>query len=322
VKNMLENLFTEFINYVYKISEVYRFEGRFDEAMLFFDSLKPILDFDGLRKENKARILIQFAKIRMDHKFFKDFDYNEEMKMLLDAQDLAESTNAKNVQADALDLYGNCIYRAGILEGEFEEALKYYKEALSIRTQIQDKLGIIWSYFHLGIYHENKKDPDEKDHQTSFDYFEKGLKIALEENFKLEQSYLYRHLAGHYAYNRDDLDKGLEYFKKSAELREEIGFIFSLQFAYFAIGFIYFIKKEFDIALKYFKKTFAAAEKVHRIKPLMVLIHRRGDEIVEEIDLDAAINFYNLMINSAKSIGFLEAIEEFKSKIKKLGKKE
>ncbi len=319
---MLENLFTEFLNYVYKISEVYRFEGRFDEAMLFFDSIKPILDFDDLRKEDKARILIQFAKIRMDHKFLKDFDYHKEMKMLQDAQKLAVSLNAKSIQADALDLYGNCIYRARILEGDFEEALKYYKDALSIRTQIRDKLGITWSYFHLGIYYENKKDPDDKDHQTSFDYFEKGLKIALEEDFKLEQSYLYRHLAGHYAYNSDDLDKGLKYFKKSAELREEIGFIFSLQFAYFAIGFIYFMKKESENALEYFKKTFVAAEKVDRKKPLIVLIHRRGNEIVEEIDLDTSINFYNLMIEAAKVINFSEAIEEFEIKIKDLSKKE
>ncbi len=319
---MLENFFTEFINSVYKISEVYRFEGRFNEAMLFFESIKPILDFDNLKKEDKARILIQFAKIRMDHKFFKDFNYDEEMKMLQDAQKLAESSNTKNVQADAIDLYGNCIYRAGILEGDFKEALKYYKDALSIRTQIQDKLGVTWSYFHLGIYHENKKDPDEKDHQTSFDYFKKGLKIALEEDFKLEQSYFYRHLAGHYAYNRDDLDKGLEYFKKSAELREEIGFIFSLQFAYFALGFIYFMKKELANALEYFKKTFVAAEKVNRKKPLIVLIHRRGDEIVEEINAESAVNYYNLMINAAKSIKYLEAIEEFEIKIKNLSKKE
>lgn len=319
---MLENLFTEFFDNVYKISEVFRFEGRFNEAMLFFESIKPILNFDNLRNEDKARILIQFARIRMDHKFLKDFDYSEEMKMLQDAQKLAESSNAKSVQADALDLYGNCIYRAGILEGDFEEALKYYDEALSIRTQIQNKLGITWSYFHLGIYHENKKDPNEKDHQTSFEYFEKGLKIALEEDFKLEQSYLYRHLAGHYAYNRDDLNKGLEYFKKSAELREEIGFIFSLQFAYFAIGFIYFMKKDLVNALEYFKQTFIAAEKVERIKPLMVLIHRRGNEIVEEIDVDVAINYYRLMIEAAKPITLVDGIEEFEIKIKSLSKKE
>ncbi|MFX0024061.1 MAG: hypothetical protein ACFE9S_17165 [Candidatus Hermodarchaeota archaeon] len=319
---MLENLFTEFIDKVYKISEVYRFEGRFNEAMLFFESIKPILDFDNVKNEDKARILIQFAKIRMDHKFLKDFDYSEEMKMLQDAQKLAEASNAKNLQADALDLYGNCIYRAGILEGDFKDALKYYTEALSIRTQIQDKLGITWSYFHLGIYHENRKDPDEKDHQISFDYYEKGLKIALEEDFKLEQSYLYRHLAGHYAYNRDDIDKGLEYFKKSAELREEIGFIFSLQFAYFAIGFIYFLKKDLVNALEYFKQTFVAAEKVERIKPLMVLIHRRGNEIVEEIDVDAAINYYRLMIDAAKPITLVDGIEEFEIKIKDLSKKE
>ncbi|MFW9866545.1 MAG: hypothetical protein ACFFEN_10660 [Candidatus Thorarchaeota archaeon] len=67
------------------------------------------------------------------------------------------------------------------------------------------------------------------------------MKIAEEENFKLEQSYFFLQLAGIYAFVKADLDKGLEYFKKSTHLREEIGFLFSLQFAYFAEAFVYFL---------------------------------------------------------------------------------
>lgn len=318
----MENLFTEFIDITYKMSEIYRFEGRYKEAMLFFDSIKPILDSRDLKKNDKARILIQFAKIKMDHKFLKDFNYEEEMQMLQDAQDLVESSNAKNIQADALDLYGNCIYRIGILNGDFEKALTYYKEAFSIRTQINDKLGLCRSYFHIGLYHQNKKDANDKDIAESFENFQKGLKIALEEDFKLEQSYFYRHLAGIYQFHRDDLDKGLEYHKKSAELREEIGFIFSLQFAYFAIAFTYYLKKEIEQAKDYFKKTFLAAVNVDRLEALRVLIHRRGEEIVEEIDLKAALNYYNIILEVVKDTNNTKLVEEIELKIKEFSKKE
>lgn len=322
VSSMLEMLFTKFVNIVIKISEVYRFEGRFEAAMLFFDSIKPILDSHELKKVDKARCLIQFAKFKADQKFLKDFNYEDEMKMLQEAQKLAESSNAKIILADALDLFGNCIYRKGILEGDFGEALIYYNKALSIRTQIDDKLGLSKSYFHLGIYHENKKDADENDKQTAFEYYQKGLEIAEMENFKLEQSYFYRHLAFFYAFFKEDLDKGLEYHVKSTELREEIGFKFSLQFSYFAVAFVYFLKKDFDNARDYFLKAYSAAVNVGRIEALKVLIFRRGESIVREINLEAALHYYNILLVVVKIVKDDLGIKEIKLKIKELSKKE
>ncbi|MFX0000057.1 MAG: hypothetical protein ACFE88_08030 [Candidatus Hermodarchaeota archaeon] len=320
--DILEKYFTEFIDIACKISEVYRFEGKFDEAMLLFDSIKLILDSLEVKKEDQARTLIQFTKIRMDHKFLKDFNYDDEIRTLQEAQKLVEDSNANDIQADALDLIGNCIYGIGILEGDFKEAINYYNKALSIRTKIKDKLGLTKSYFHLGLYHENKKDADENDHQTAFEYFQKGLKIAEEEDFKLEQSYLFRHLAGIYAYIKQDLDKGLEYFKKSTQLREEIGFIFSLQFAYFAEAFVYFLKKDLENAKNYFTKAYLAAINVSRIEALKALIFRRGEEIVSEIDLETAIQYYGLIKKAAEKLEDFEALEEIELKIKELLKKE
>ncbi|UCD02497.1 MAG: tetratricopeptide repeat protein [Promethearchaeota archaeon] len=319
---MLEKLFIKFINIACKIFEVYRLEGRFDEAVLFFDSIKPILDSKELRKEDKAKCLIKFAHIKADQKFFKDFNYNDEMTMLQEAQNLAESSNSKDILANALDLFGNCIYRKGILDGDFEEALTYYNKALSIRTQIKDKLGLSKSYFHIGLYHENKKDADEEDYKTSFEYYQKGLKIALEEDFKLEQSYFYRHLAGHYQFLKNDLDKALEYHKKSAELREEIGFNFSLQFPYHAIGFVYFMKNDFENSLVYFKKAYSAALSVNRIEAFKTLIFRRGEVIVRENGLEAALNYYDLLLTAAKNLNDFEGIKEIELKVKDLSKKE
>ncbi|NVM34113.1 MAG: tetratricopeptide repeat protein [Candidatus Lokiarchaeota archaeon] len=319
-KNLLETYFTELTDIVCKISEAYRYKGKFDKAMLLFDSIKPLFDTHELKNEDKARILIQFAKIRMDHKFLKDFNYNTEINMLKEAQILAEMSNTKDIQADALDLHGNCIYRIGILNGDFKEALTYYNKALSIRTKINNKLGLSKSYFHLGLYHENKKDAEENDHQTALDYYEKGLKIAEEEDFKLEQSYFFRHIAYIYAFIKEDLDKGLEYFKRSTQLREEIGFIFNLQFAYFAEAFVYFLKKDMDNARNYFTKAYSAAIKVNRSDALRVLIIRRGDAIIREIDLEAALKYYDLILNAAKKLNDKNGIREIKLKIEEINK--
>jgi tetratricopeptide (TPR) repeat protein len=179
-------------------------------------------------------------------------------------------------------------------------------------------LGLSKSYFHLGLYHENKKDADENDHQTAFEFFEKGLKIAEEEDFKLEQSYLFRHLAGIYAFVKEDLDKGLEYFKKSTQLREEIGFIFSLQFAYFAEAFVYFLKKDVDNARDYFTKAYSAAIKVWRTEALKVLIFRRGDAIIREIDLEAALQYYDLILEVAKKVNDKDCINDIEIKIENI----
>ncbi|MFX1353296.1 MAG: hypothetical protein ACFE8V_11635 [Promethearchaeota archaeon] len=317
---MAEELFNNFINIICEIAEFYRFEGKCDAAMLFLSSIKPIIDSEDIKKQDKARYLIQFAKITSDHKFLKDFNYDDEMRMLKEAIELAESSNAKAVLADAVDLFGNCIYRQGILEGAFQEAKEYYDKALSIRSLINDKLGLSKSYFHLGLYHENKKETTDIDKQTAFEYYQKGLEIAEEENFKLEQSYLYRHLAFYYSFYKEDLDKGLEYHKKSTELREEIGFRFSLQFAYFAVAFVYFLKNDFDNARDYFLKAYSAAVNADRIEALKVLIFRRGEAIARGKGKSAALNYYQTLLEAAKNIKDIGTIEELELKIKELRK--
>ncbi len=315
---MLEELYKNFIDNVIIISERYLFEGRFDEALYLFDSIKKLFHLDELRKFDKARCLIQFAKIMADQKFLREFNYDNEIQMLLEAVRLVECTHAKNILADAFDLIGNCIYRKGILNGDYEEALNYYRKALIIRCKIDDKLGLSKSYFHLGLYYENKKDSDENDKQKSFHYYQKGLKLAEEGNYKLEQSYFYRHLAFFYQSVQEDLDTALKYHKKSAELREEIGFKFSLQYSYFAIGLVYYLKKDYDNSLNYFIKAYSAAKNVNGIEPLRLLILRNGKRVERDFDLETSLKYYNIMLAAAVNINDSEGIKEIELKIRNI----
>ncbi|MFX1307250.1 MAG: hypothetical protein ACFFDG_10585, partial [Promethearchaeota archaeon] len=110
--------------------------------------------------------------------------------------------------------------------------------------------------------------------------------------------------------------------KRSTQLREEIGFIFNLQFAYFAEAFIYFLKKDIDNARDYFMKAYVAAKNVSRIEALKALLFRRGDEIVREIDLKAALDYFSILLDVARKINDDKGLIEIELKIKKLSEKE
>lgn len=314
----VQNYFKDFVSFIVKITEMYRYEGKINEALTIFKSNIQVMDFEEVKNEDKAKFLIQYAKILQQSKFIKEFNYDNEIKLLTEAQELARTSNAMNLMADALDLIGTCIYSAGILEGDYRKALEFFEQALNVRLEINDVHGLSKSYFNLGLYHENLKDSTEDDKRKSFDYYQKGLKIAIEENLKLEQAYFYRHLAYFYQYFENDKEKSLQYHLNSAKLREEIGFKISLQFSYFAVAMEYYFLNDFKNSLLYFKKAYLWAIKMKRVEQLKVLIFRRGKQMVKEDEIEKVIKYYELVLESATSEGDLVGAEEIKTEIKNL----
>ncbi|MFX0076683.1 MAG: hypothetical protein ACFE96_14665 [Candidatus Hermodarchaeota archaeon] len=317
----IHKYFETLVETIIKITEIYRFEGKLDDAINIFKFNVPIIDFKDVRSVDKAKFLIQYAKILQQSKFIKEFNYDKEIEMLTEARELAKSSNAKNLMADALDLIGTCIYSKGILEGEYEEAIEYFNLALRFREEIDDVLGLCKSYFNIGLYHENKKDLNEEDRRKSFDYYQKGLEIAIDKNFKLEQAYFYRHLAYFYQYFENDEEKSLQYHLNSAKLREEIGFKISLQFSYFAVAMAYFFLSDFENSLQYFKKAYSWATKMKRLEQLKVLIFRRGNQLIKNNRNNEAIKYYELVLESATKEGDLESAKEIEAEINSLSSK-
>ncbi|MHA2289510.1 MAG: hypothetical protein ACXABG_12060 [Promethearchaeota archaeon] len=314
----VQNNFENFVNFIIKITEFYRYEGKIDNAILIFKSNLLVMDLQEVRDEDKAKFLIQYAKILQQSKFIKEFNYDNEIQILNKARDLAESSNAKNLIADALDLIGTCIYSAGILEGDYQNALEYFDQALVIRNEINDLHGLCKSYFNLGLYNENIKDASEDNKRKSFNYYQKGLKIAIEKDYKLEQAYFYRHLAYFYQYFKNDKEKSLQYHLNSAKIREEIGFKISLQFAYFSVAMEYFFLKDYKKSINYFKKAYTWAIDMNRVEQLKVIIFRRGNQMVNANETENVNKFYGLVLESANKTGDIEGAKEIENKIKDL----
>lgn len=314
----IQKSFENFVEFIIKITEIYRYEGKINKALLIFKSNIQVIDFEEVRREDKAKFLIQYAKIFQQSKFIREFNYDNEIKLLTEAQELAKSSNAKNLIADALDLIGTCIYSTGILEGEYKQAIDFFNQALNLRLEIKDKLGLCKSYFNRGLFHENLKDSSEEDKLKSFDYYQKGLKMAIEENYKLEQAYFYRHIAFFYQYFENDNEKALQSHLKSAKLREEIGFKISLQFAYFAVAMEYFFLNDFKNSLEYFKKAYHWAISMNRVEQLKVIIFRRGNQMIKARETESVITYYELVLESAKKGEDLEGAKEIEKEIKNL----
>ena len=314
----IQNYFEDFVGFIIKITEIYHYEGKTDEALLIFKSNIQVMDFEEVGSEDKAKFLIQYAKILQQSKFIKEFNYDNEIKILTEAQELAKSSNAKNLMAEALDLIGTCIYSSGILEGDYQKAIDFFDQALKIRMEINDIHGLCKSYFNLGLYHENIKDSNEENKRKSFDFYQRGLKIAIEENLKLEQSYFYRHLAFFSQYYENDNEKSLQYHLNSASLREEIGFKISLQFSYFAVAMEYFFLKDFENSLNYFEKAYSWAINIHKVEQLKVIIFRHGSQMIQANETENAIKYYELVLESAKKVRDLEGAREIEVEIKNL----
>ena len=314
----IQDCFKDFVEFIIKITEIYRYEGKTDEALLIFKSNIQVMDLEEVRSEDKAKFLIQYAKILQQSKFIKEFNFDNEIKILTEAQELAKSSNAKNLMADALDLIGTCIYSTGILEGDYQKAIDFFDQALKIRMEINDTHGLCKSFFNLGLYHENIKDSNEENKRKSFEFYQRGFKIALEENLKLEQAYFYRHLAFFYKFYENDNEKSLQYHLNSASLREEIGFKISLQFSYFAVAIEYYFLKDFENSLNYFKKAYSWAINMNRVEQLKVIIFRHGSQMIQANEIENTIKYYELVLESAKKARDFEGAKEIELEIKNL----
>lgn len=313
--NTLKKYFKDFIKDICAISEIYLYHGDLTDILSFLENCKEWIDLNDINSEDKARFLVQYVKLLQNNKFINEIDFEKEIEMLEIAVKLSESKEDKKILADAFDLIGTCIYSSGIHNGDFLDAYNYFNKALMIRDQSNDKLGLTKSFFNLGLYHENKKDSNEDDKQKAFEFYKKGLKIAIEEDFKLEQSYFYRHLAYQYQYYKNDLDKALDYHIKSKDLREEIGFNVYMQSSYFAIGMVYFFKEDYINSSIYFKKAYEVAMIINRVIKLRKMILLRGEDIETSKGKSLASIFYKQQLDIALDLNDKKGYNDLKKKI-------
>ncbi|NHJ49567.1 MAG: tetratricopeptide repeat protein [Asgard group archaeon] len=317
IEHRIEEQLTNSIGSLCDISEYYLFEGKFKELEITFSLLNQIRNLPETNDEQKARILINEAKLRQRMSFLEtDVSLDNEKKMIEEGLILAEKSGNKELQARALNIFGRCIYREKLVSGQYKEALEYYEKALKICKEINDQRGMADNLLSIGLFFENKSDTTDEEKETSLKYYEDALIIAEKGNYKTELTLIYRHIAGH-ALRRKESDKALEFALKSLRIREEMGMKIFITFQYISIGDIYYDRGEMKEAKEFYQKAFDNASKLG----IGNVIVDRFLMILESLEKKYMQTEKERLLNIYKKLEFLFQSGNDKEAAKKISKK-
>jgi tetratricopeptide (TPR) repeat protein len=209
------------------------YAGELQRGMALVDSALSRQGQEGTASsaETKRRIRFLVAKGRLSatDAFVGHRSLDDAIETLRRAVDLASNFPGSPEQADALVELGFAEYvRAFLTGGDFAPIGDRFARALEIARTLKDTAREARSLFHAGLIDERLGHREE----AMLSYL-KSLALADTCGCRLVQSYAQRHI-GFLLFNQPEL--ALRHFRRSLELRQEIGFIVYMPFSLSALA--------------------------------------------------------------------------------------
>lgn len=185
-----------------------------------------------------------------------------------------------------------------LIELDFKESLRLSREALQRAIKIKDDYLIATAYNTIaGCYDELGEV------EKAITYYNKGLEFANKTNNDDIKNWLYNNLGNMYAFEKNQYDIGLKYYKKSLEYSEKAKDTAQILFTKLNMSWSYFDSDKYEEGapyLQYVNKHFDRhgrnyLEGAHNLLNAMYQGHL-GNKV-------AAEQFYNSAIDSATEAG-------------------
>ncbi|MDO5981234.1 tetratricopeptide repeat protein [Flavivirga spongiicola] len=239
------------------------------------------------------------------------FDAGRDAFMLLFRQDLdsargfgnsvlkfAKLKNNKEWEATLLRYLGNSY----AVQGNFQEALKYFISSHVILTELSDEKGMTTTYNNIGtVHYELGNFP------MALDNLLKGLKIAETLDDKANLARLTNNL-GNVFIRQKNQEKALEYYQYSLKLKKEIGNKRTLPYAYNNVGLVYTNIKKFDLALNNLLKSAELSEEINDKRSLTRAYNNIGALYNLQSQFLKAQEYLNKSIKIKNDIGDREGL--------------
>jgi tetratricopeptide (TPR) repeat protein len=224
--------YTTAINALYKIADSYLFLGRLPDSLQLLHMALQITEASEVTPQDRLKLLLLYGKVlTVDHLITRG-DTDLMFSTILQAKQLAESTQDQQSIADALCLLGQAhcnattmtIVKSGALpfgppvQGKYKEALSYQQQALQLREALNDTRGISESHFYIGLIYQFWQQND-----LARKHFTKAIQVAEQYGHILEQAEPNRHLTID-ALFAGNLDQALIYALQALSFREAGGF--------------------------------------------------------------------------------------------------
>jgi signal transduction histidine kinase len=237
-------------------------------SVLSSQSLDQITDEDlaNMPKDSaKMRLLSDLAWEIKAKESAKALDYVNE------ALEIANTLNLTKGKADITHDKGMVFW----YQGNYEQASKFFFDALAQREKLGDKLGLSRSYNNIGnvFFHQ-------EDYEQAFEYYSLGLKMREELKDSVGLIYSYNNLAD-VALKRRDFDGALKNYQIAQSYGEATGHQGGLSFVLQNMGLLYKEKSQIDSALYYFNKSLPLAEAIEDKNKVSFLLNQ-----IARVDLD------------------------------------
>ncbi len=224
------------------LSRIHRSNDDISAAQL--NSLKAL----NIAKEKNNDETIALARIELARINYTLKDSLVAMEQLLQIRDIVESSENQNIKGQFTYQKARINYWYNGNPEQIEFIINDLLEALGYFTKTQSYTEIATTLDFLGICSVNKEALDEAEN-----YYQQSLHIKHKLGNTYGQAVSYHNLA-YLSYMRNDIVQTIEYFKKSAELSEDIQALELLTSTYANIATFYETVEEPDSAITYFRK--------------------------------------------------------------------
>lgn len=240
-------------------------------------------ELDSLQKELR-KSQTDKAKLKTQINLYKVYnaasDYDNCIKILIDAINLAEKLKDKSTESDLL-CYASVIYHR---LDKYDLAIKYGKQALKISEIIKDSSTIGTSCHRLGLVYQSLEK-----NKTARLYLKRSLDIRKKIGNKNGVAACNNAIG--LTYLNDNNTVALEYFKKAYSIWSETKDKEGIAIAGGNIGDIYLLLGDTVTALRYYKQSFNASKKENLLVFLSSTSHAISDIYAKQNKLDSAYYF-------------------------------
>lgn len=231
------------------ISRAFRYilNSKYDAAI---DEFEAILRVCTLFPREKMSILLNLGNA-----YYSLSQSNNALKNYKAILELSKKITEEDVWKGKVAALGNM----GLIlkdKGDFDNALKYLKEALKIHREIGDKQGESSVLSNIGLIYSAKGDFD-----NAIKYHQAALRIAQEIGYQQGESFALGNIGLIYL-AKGYLDNALKYLKDALKIHREIRDKQGEANQLGIIGLIYSVKGDFDNAMKYHQAGLKIAQKI------------------------------------------------------------
>ncbi|MES2794936.1 MAG: tetratricopeptide repeat protein [Bacteroidota bacterium] len=194
---------------------------------------------------------------------------------------------------------------------KYDEALKYYNKALAIEIDNNNLTGMAIQENNIGNLYD-----DLKNNKVATQHYEKGLKYAEKENYKLLQTDFLTNLGRMY-FEGKDYAKSEKYLKKSEQICIELGNEKPLKTIYHNMGELYFSQKKYPISEQYYLKALAISKTIEDPESGYNANQALAELYEETGDFKKALNYKKLAEVAKDSLFKIETAQTTEDLLKK-----